>query len=121
MTRQADRRDEDGFAVVITLALVALLLVVAVVSGALVAVVATHRRVQAAADLAALAGATAARSGADACAAAGSIADAHRSELQECVVRGRVVDVVITQVLTLGPASWDLASRARAGPAETAA
>ncbi len=101
---------------VIALTLMALLLMVALVSGGLVAVVATHRRIQAAADLAALAGAAAARDGADACTAVERIAAAHRTVVRDCAGLGPVVDVVVAAQVTLGPESWTLEARARAGP-----
>ncbi len=111
-------RDEGGAAVVIALGLTALLVLVALVCGSLVALVATHRGVQGAADLAALAGATALRGGRDACAVAGEIAAAHRTQLRDCGVQGAVVAVVLEDRFEVGPVSEVLLARARAGPAD---
>jgi len=114
----ARRRTEDGVAVVVVLGLVGLLLTVALISGGLVAMVATHRQVQAAADLAALAGAGAARSGADPCGEAQRIARANQAELKECLVDGPVIAVVVNAIARFGPGSWAVDARARAGPGE---
>jgi secretion/DNA translocation related TadE-like protein len=112
------RRDEEGVAVVLALGLVVLLTVVAVVGVGVVALVATHRQVQAAADLAALAGAQAATAGEDPCAAAARIARDNRAHLEECRREGEVVAVVLTS----GPLAWAgdsaLRGRARAGPSD---
>lgn len=111
------RRDESGVATVWGVATIALLMVVAVVAFAVVAVVAGHRRAQAGADLAALAGAGAQRDGDDACAAARRIAGANGGELTRCVVDGWRVRVVV-QVRVRGLLGHEhvLRGRARAGP-----
>lgn len=113
MTR---RRGEDGVGVVLVMGLVALLVAVAGISAGVLALVVAHRQVQAAADLAALAGAEAARSGGDPCREAGRIAVANRVELVDCAASRGVVDVIVEDVVELG-APWTVSGRARAGPA----
>ncbi|MCX6396315.1 MAG: flp pilus-assembly TadE/G-like family protein [Propionibacteriales bacterium] len=110
------RRGEGGVAVVLSLILIAVLMSFAVIAGGAVALVVDHRKAQAAADLAALAGAGGLQSGLDGCTAAGRIAEANGSVLQECVVRGPevVVTVVVRASALLGGRS--LRARARAGP-----
>lgn len=111
------RCGERGAAAVLVLPLVGLLtvlaLLAAVVAGALVSV----RRAQAAADLAALAGAVASGSGEDACGAAARVADRNRARLTSCLRAGLEVAVVVA-VETPMPAgrSLQVTARARAGP-----
>lgn len=88
-------RDEHGVATVWGLALLALLTAVALVAVAVVSVVAGHRRAQAGADLAALAGAGAQRDGDAACRVAGGIAADNGSELTACTIEGAQVRVVV--------------------------
>jgi secretion/DNA translocation related TadE-like protein len=76
-----------------------------------------HRRAAAAADLAALAAATAVQHGTDACSEADRFARLNRAGLARCTVRGDVVEVeveVVAQVL-LGRRVV-LRAEARAGP-----
>src|SRR5690242_21875494 len=68
--RWSGRRGPRGSAAVLTVGLTGVLLTVSVLVAALGGVVADQRRVEAAADLAALAGAGAAQAGRDGCAAA---------------------------------------------------
>jgi secretion/DNA translocation related TadE-like protein len=107
-------RDEAGAGVVLVLALVALLVTVALVSGGVVGVVVAHRRAQAAADLAALAGAGAISS--DPCAAARAMALRNGATQLGCVVDGAdlIVTVSVTVPLLLG--ERDVTARSRAGP-----
>lgn len=95
--------------------LVALSAVTGVVRG--VAVVARHRA-EAAADLAALAGAAYAVDGyAAACTAADRVAQFNGSHLSRCVVAGDVVEVVVVRPVPFGRlGSWPASGRARAGP-----
>ena len=89
-------------------------LLVAVVGG----IVADQRRVEAAADLAALAGAGAVQAGRDGCAAAGETAGRNGGALRRCALDGDVVTVEVgrdSQVV-LGR-RLALVGRARAGPA----
>jgi len=95
---------------------VALLVTVAVIGAGAVALITTHRHVQAAADLAALAGAEAGRSGREPCSEAERIAAANGADLTRCSASSGVVDVVVAAgVGLLG--TWTLSARARAGPA----
>lgn len=111
-------RDEDGVAVVATIALVGLLVVVAVVGAEVGGLVIAHRRVASSADLAALAAASAQEQGRDPCSAATAIAGANTGRLVGC----RVLDDSSVEVIVefrpgglLGRA--DLTARSRAGPA----
>lgn len=112
---------ERGAATVFALAVVALLVLVAVACGVAVAVFAGHRRAEAAADLAALAGARALQGGADPCGSAQRMAVDNGAALDSCAVDGP--DVVVTVHITLdalgrvlGSATPRLPARARAGP-----
>ncbi|MBS43701.1 MAG: hypothetical protein CMH83_11190 [Nocardioides sp.] len=113
---RADRCDR-GAASLMTLALAGVLLWLGAALAVVAAVVVAHRANQAAADLAALAGAQAAGSGADACGAASSVALANGARLASCTVTGREVRVRVT---TRAPQWWvpvdDLEAEARAGP-----
>ena len=114
MTRKAGER---GAATVLATAFLGLLLLVGAALGVVVAMVATHRQAQAAADLAALAAAGALRRGNDACGAADRVALANGTSLEVCRVEG--TDVSVT-VVAAGPRflgqTGDLHARARAGP-----
>ena len=112
------RRDDEGAGVVLALGLVAVLVLVGAVGVGVVGLVAAHRQVQAAADLAALAGAEAARSGREPCAVARRIAAGNRGELRDCRVTGVVVEVEVDRVVRL-LGSPTVTARARAGPAVT--
>ena len=113
MTRHGDR----GAATVLATACLGVVLMVGAGLGVVAAMVADHRRAQAAADLAALAGATALHQGIDACGAAQRVTSANDADLTACSVAG--ADVVVTVTAT-GPRwlgqSADLEGRARAGP-----
>lgn len=110
-------RHDRGSATLFAVACLGLLLLVGTALGVVAAVFVAHRSAQAAADLAALAGAAAVADGADGCAAAGRIAAANGAQLGECHVAGAEVTVMVT---VTGP-PWlgrtaDLHGRARAGP-----
>ena len=112
------RGGERGAATVLAVALSGLLLLLGSALAVVAALVADHRRAQASADLAALAGATALARGQDACAAATRVAQANHGQLRSCEVSGLVVAVVVS---VPGP-RWrtrvvDLEGHARAGPA----
>ena len=111
------RRQQRGSAVPFAVACLGLLLLVAAALGVVTAMVADHRRAQAAADLAALAGAQEAARGGDGCAAAARIASDNGADLSACVAAG--ADLRVT-VVVAGPrwlgAHADLAAEARAGP-----
>jgi secretion/DNA translocation related TadE-like protein len=111
------RPEERGAATVVVMAGVGLLMVVALGIGGAEGLLLAHRRAQAAADLAALAGAGARASGGDPCAAAAAVASANEAELRSCAVVPVGVDVVVAvpgpQLLGRSPM---LTARARAGP-----
>ena len=94
-----------------------LLLLVGAALGVVAALVLAHRQAQAAADLAALAVATAASRGADPCAAGAVIAEANGARLTSCALAGRAgtVRVVVAGPRWLGQRA-DLEAEARAGP-----
>lgn len=104
--------------VVVGVALAGLLVVVAVLAAGLVAVVDAHRQAQAAADLAALAGAGAAQDGRPACAEAASVARRNGAAEVDCTTDGSAVTVVVGHALRLGGLHATLRARARAGPVE---
>ncbi len=107
---------ERGAAALLALAMTAVILVVGAGLGVAGAMVVAHRRSQAAADLAALAGASASARGDPACGSAGEIARLNGAELLACAVDGSAVTV---RVRVTGP-RWlgqdaDLEATARAG------
>ena len=93
------------------------LVLVAMALGAVAGMVGAHRQAQAAADLAALAGASALADGGDGCAVAGALARANAARLTGCRVSG---EELLVEVAVPGPdwpgARRDLVARARAGP-----
>jgi len=99
--------------------LVSLSAVAGVVRG--VAVTARHRA-EMAADLAALAGATAVVDGyTSACGAADRVARSNGARLSRCVVAGDVVEVLVVRAVPFGRlGSWPASGRARAGPGAAA-
>ena len=110
-------RGERGAASVLVVALLSLLCLIGAALGVVAAMVVSHRHAQSAADLAALAGATAVASGGDGCVRARATAEANRAVLVGCSVVGRDVRV---QVEVDGP-GWlgqrgGLLAEARAGP-----
>ena len=109
-------RDECGAGTILALAMMGLILTVTVATSGVVGVVAGHRRAQAAADLAALAGATALQDGADACARAGHIAARNSTALGACVAEGWEVRVTVVEEVALPGMTMELKARGRAGP-----
>lgn len=110
-------RGEAGAATLLTVALLAVLLLVGGALGVVAALVHAHRQAQAAADLAALAGARVLADGGSPCDAAAALAVANHARLMTCRTAGH--DVLV-QVSVAGP-RWlgqteDLNARARAGP-----
>jgi len=93
-----------------------LLVTVAVATSGAVGVVAAHRRAQSAADLAALAGASALQDGRDPCQQAGTIAKRNGASLRGCDVDGWDVGVVVARTVRLPGGSMELKARGRAGP-----
>lgn len=119
MRRYRPRRRRDrGSATVLVVGTVGVLVTVAVLVAALGGVVADQRRVESAADLAALAAAGAVQAGEDACAAARSSAGRNGGRLGSCAVAGEVVTVrVHRRTRPILGRRFELTSRARAGPA----
>ncbi len=112
---------ERGAATVVAVALLGVLVLVGSALSVVGAIFVAHRGAQAAADLAALAGAAQASgsgAGGDPCSAAASTAESNGASLTGCLVAGR--DVRVT-VAVPGP-RWrglqvtDLVAEARAGP-----
>ncbi len=105
---------ERGSASMVTVTLAGLLVFVGGALAGASALVVDHRRAQAAADLAALAGAAAP---ADPCGAAARIAEANGARLVGCAPRG--ADLVVSVTVTSG--AWPgrdlvVTAQARAGP-----
>ena len=110
-------RGEVGAATVLVLSMAGVLMFVLIGLSAAAGLVTAQRRAQAAADLAALAGATAVPRGADGCAEASRVSMANGAALAACSVVAREVWV---QVTVPGP-SWPgrrvrVSAEARAGP-----
>jgi secretion/DNA translocation related TadE-like protein len=112
------RRDERGAATVLTISCIGLLLLLGAALSVVTAMVAAHRQAQAAADLAALAAASAIADGGDPCGEGAAVASANGATLTSCTIDGSdaVVEVLVTGPRWLGQ-SGDLTGRARAGPA----
>ncbi len=111
-------RAEDGAGLVLALAMLGVLVTVTVAAAGVVGVVATHRVAQAAADLAALAGASALQEGGDACGRAAAVAGRNRATLTGCAVDGWDVSVeVVANTARLPGGALDLRARGRAGSA----
>jgi secretion/DNA translocation related TadE-like protein len=108
---------ERGSVSLFVVACLGLLLLVGAALGVVAALVRAHRQAQAAADLAALAVASAVARGPDPCAAGGSIAEANGGRLTSCRLAGRTgtVRVVVPGPRWLGQLA-DLEAEARAGP-----
>jgi secretion/DNA translocation related TadE-like protein len=110
-------RPERGTASLFVVGLTGVLLLIGMAAAFVVATAAAHRRAQGAADLAALAAATALQQGADPCGVAVSFAGANGASLTSCRVLGEDVSV---QVAVEGPQflghGWEPVGRARAGP-----
>jgi secretion/DNA translocation related TadE-like protein len=116
--RAACSRSESGVATIWGLAIMGLLLMLAAVSAGVVDLIGARHQAEAAADLAALAGAQAAVDGDDACEAARRIAAANHGALTRCEVDGEIVEVrVDVDGSRLLGRIWTLTGRARAGPA----
>lgn len=108
---------ELGSASVLGVQVIAMLAVVTLVCCGAAALVAAHRRAQTAADLGALAGATAIQQGAAACPAVARVVVGNHARLRACVVTGQTVQIsVLVRTPVLMGHSRDLTSAARAGP-----
>lgn len=109
------KRDERGSATLFALTSLGILLFLGCALAVVAALVSQHRVAQSAADLAALAAASAVT--ADPCARGAAIAQANGADLTSCVASGREVSL---EVRVTGPQWWgrlsDLRAHARAGP-----
>ena len=114
-------RGEQGAGAVLAVAMIGLVVTVTVGTSGAVGVVAGHRRAQSAADLSALAGATALQAGGDACQRARVIAGRNGAALQRCQVDGFEVVVVVARSVRLPGMPMELKARARAGPVQNQA
>jgi secretion/DNA translocation related TadE-like protein len=112
------RRDARGSATVLVLAMLGVVLTVAAGIAVFGAAVVDQRRVEAAADLGALAGAGALQRGEPACAAAATVVERNGARLTGCVPVGQDVTVRVARPARrfLG-LSWAVTSVGRAGPA----
>lgn len=111
------KRDQRGSATVLALPLLGVLLLVSLLLAVLGGLVVAQRRVQAAADLAALAGASSLQRGGDGCSVAASLARRNGVELEACSQRLSEVRVrVAVDVGGPGGRSWTVRAHARAGP-----
>lgn len=110
-------RDDRGGATLFTISCLGLLLLVGAALSVVAAMVGAHRQAQAAADLAALAAASAVAAGGDPCGDAASVADANGATVTSCAIEGydAQVEVVVTGPRWLGQ-TGDFSARARAGP-----
>ncbi|GAB3063074.1 hypothetical protein GCM10027053_27040 [Intrasporangium mesophilum] len=116
--RGSDRGSDRGSSSLLVVGLIGAVLVFTVGAVAMASAVVASHHARTAADLGALAGATALRDGASrdqACAAAASVAVANGAVLQECAIRdGRSLVVVTERRSALWPAP--ATARSRAGP-----
>ncbi len=109
---------EQGSASVLGVQVLAVLAVVTLVCCAAAALVAAHRRAQTAADLGALAGATAIQQGGAACPAVARVVVGNHARLRTCAVTGQTVRVsVLVRTPVLLGHTRELTAAARAGPA----
>ncbi len=111
-------RGERGASTLLVVSMAGLLLWLGAALGVVAAMVSAHRTAQAAADLAALSGATRLADGGDGCAEAATVATANGASLTSCAVDDRDlrVSVVVDGPRWLGQ-TGDLTAEARAGPA----
>lgn len=116
---RAGPRTDRGAGTVMVVACLGLLLVLGAALGAIAGIVVDHRRAQAAADLAALAGAAERARGRPPCPAAARIASDNGTEIASCRVAGMDVLVEVRRqgAPLVGVRPW-LRARARAGPAD---
>jgi len=115
--RRLGRRGQGGGAAVLAVGLTGVLVTAALLVAALGGVIADQRRVEAAADLAALAGAGAAQAGREGCAAAQRTAARNGGQVRRCAVDGQVVTVEVGRDSRLmWGRRFTLVGRARAGP-----
>ncbi|WP_082748865.1 Rv3654c family TadE-like protein [Nocardioides jensenii] len=108
---------DAGSASLVVVSMIGVLVLLGLGAAFMTATAAAHRRAQAGADLAALAGATAGQQGSDPCVAAVEVAAANHAELTSCLPAG---DDVVVAVRVEGPEflghTFEVIGRARAGP-----
>ena len=110
-------RDERGAATVLAMALASVLMLLGLAAAWVGAVVADHRAAQAAADLAALAGAQAVQVGKSPCLAVEQVARANAAQVTRCSVVGTDVCVSVqTKAPALLGRTPTFIGRAHAGP-----
>jgi secretion/DNA translocation related TadE-like protein len=95
-------RGTRGSAAVLATTLAGLLVVVALLATVVGGAIADQRRAESAADLAALAGATAVQAGRDACVAAAQVARRNGAVLVRCVADGEVVTLSVRRPTRIG-------------------
>ena len=119
MSGRLRRGDERGTATAWTVPFIGVLALMTVLLSGVGAALVTVRRTQSAADLAALAGATAHAAGRAACQQVARVADRNATRLESCVVLddGDVQVVVSAPVEGPWPEALEVRGRARAGPA----
>ena len=118
---RARARGERGSATTMAAPFFGILLLAALLLSFQGGVLVAQRKVQAAADLAVLAGAAAAQRGEDGCAAAQAVAVRNDARLAACRLAGSADQEVLVSVTRDGPALWGRNVRvhatARGGPA----
>jgi len=115
--RPTDRRSERGSTTLLAVTMVGVLGVTALLVAVLGGVLADQRRVEAAADLAALAAAGALQEGADGCAAAVVNARRNHASVERCSTDGEIVTVTVgLRTHVVAGRRLALHARARAGP-----
>ena len=120
--RAGDRSAEEGSGTINSVGLIVLALVLAVVLGGVGVALRERVRLQAVADLAALAGAEQSATadwedvGERPCGAASAVAAANGVGVQSCEVRDLDCLVVLTQPVRIAGISTNVSARARAGP-----
>ena len=112
------RRDERGTATAWTVPVIGVLALLTVLMAGVGGALVTLRRAQAAADLAALAGATAHAAGRGACGEAARVAELNGTRVDSCgVLDGGDVRVVVSATVQVPwPEQLRVRGRARAGP-----
>ena len=120
--RAGDRSDEEGSGTINSVGLIVLALVLVVVLGGVGVAHRERVRLQAVADLAALAGAEQSATagwedvGERPCGAAFAVAEANGVGVQSCEVRDLDCLVILTQPVRIAGFSTNVRARARAGP-----
>ncbi len=115
--RRVCRRHERGSATVMAVSLVGVLSVLAVLLAFVGGAFTTRRKAAAAADLAALAGASGVQVGKDGCARAMTVAHRNGADLAACTIAGPVVEVVVrVETARLLGRALTVTARSRAGP-----